>query len=334
MIGLLCQTRFSDMSDMNPHQRSRSEATNTPHHDSESSGLRVPESGITSDICAVLRTEQEQYQGTSHIEGYSSEEVEIKAAWDGKVKGHPTGDLFLVERMPSGKLAIVVGDVQGKGVNGEDASVAELALACRKLISLMGVEATLGRGTAGEAVGVLEESLLPLLDERGRFLAATVVIYDPASGEGTIATAGSPRALLIGNHATQWERTVILPSGEAASESVISRLKMIGQDAAPLGLGWTQEQPRGVGEEQSFSLSVGESLIIVTDGISEAPVGDEAETDLLFDPIAESPQRFAAGDGALSLEKCTEALIAQAFEGGRRPPRDDWGYVAIARRSS
>lgn len=330
MVGWIGHTLFPGMNDMNSYHLPRPEATNTPLDDSAPLASNARGSEITSAMFEALRAEQEHYQGSSKIEECSSAEVEIKASWDGKVKGHPTGDLFLAERLQSGKLAIVVGDVQGKGVNGQDASVAELALACRKVISLIGVEDTLGKGTAGQAIGALEESLLPLLDEQARFLAATVVIYDPATGEGTIATAGSPRALLIGNRATQWERAVLQPSGEVASEPVTSHVRMIGQDAAPLGLGWTQEQPRGAGEEESFSLCVGEKLIVVTDGISEAPVGEEGE--LLFDRIARSPQSLLMGNDAPSLDKCIDALMTPAFDGESRSPRDDWGYVALARR--
>ncbi len=152
------------------------------------------------------------------------------------------GDYYDYIPLPGGRLAVVVADVSGKGAAAA-LLMARLASETRFYLA--------GHADPAEAVNRLSESF-----ERGgwedRFVTMIVAVIDPAENQVTVVNAG---------HMPPFFR------------DAQGKIQSIGEEESGLPLGidgtWVYQAAR-------VSLAAGESLLVFTDGLSEAmnPTGE------------------------------------------------------------
>lgn len=192
------------------------------------------------------------------------------------------GDFFDAFALEGGRAAFVVGDVSGKGLAAAT-HTAEVKYALRAFLR----EAP----TPGGAMGRLNRFVCEAqtLEERrfGNFVVLAMAVVDPATGETRIAVAGAEAPLLLRANST---------------------VDMVEASGLPLGI-----DPMGRYEEHTVGLAVGESLLLCTDGLTEARRGRE----LLGN---EGVARLAQQASSLrSLHQMSQMIVegARAFAGGR-----------------
>ncbi len=199
------------------------------------------------------------------------------------------GDLyehFLVD----GKLTFVVGDVSGKGVGAAlfmaRAKTMFHAIAAREP-DLAEVLGDVNRGLCAE-------------NEQGMFVTLFAGVVDLATGELAYASAGHDAPVLVGVPGTE-PRFLELDGGPV------------------LGLIEVSQYP-----EQRTTLSSGDTLVLYTDGVSEAldEGGDFFTTDRLLQHLAKTPP----GSTAEIARSVYEAVKAFA---GRAPQSDDITVMAV-----
>jgi serine phosphatase RsbU (regulator of sigma subunit) len=147
------------------------------------------------------------------------------------------GDFYDAFEIDDGRVAILVGDVAGKRVEA-----AALTLSVRSAVR------TAAERTSAPAVilGDVGRALMPQLSS-SEFVTAFLAVIDPATGEIIAASAGHPIPLV---HADE-PRHVEMESGP------------------PLGV------VAAAYPEHRFALGPDESLLLYTDGLSEARYGGE-----------------------------------------------------------
>ena len=153
-----------------------------------------------------------------------------RAAGEGSELG---GDFYDVFQLPDGRVIALIGDVMGKGIAA--AGLTETVRSAVRALAMVSPRPDL----------VLEQTNRLLVAERHtQFVTALLVLLDPKTGEGLLASAGHPPAL-------------------RASRGVVGSIEV------PYGtpLGAFADRPYATA---AFSLSPGEVLILYTDGLSEA----------------------------------------------------------------
>jgi hypothetical protein len=150
---------------------------------------------------------------------------------------HVGGDFFDVFHLEDGTLGLAVADVAGKGMG------AALIMATAKAV----VPLLATPGAPGPTLAALNQKLRRELGRR-EFVALAFGIYDPASGELRISNAGLPDPYL-------------LRRGEVPRPLPCPGPRM------PLGL-----KEGLVYEELRVTLSPGDRVVFLSDGLPEAPV--------------------------------------------------------------
>jgi serine phosphatase RsbU (regulator of sigma subunit) len=172
------------------------------------------------------------------------------------------GDIFDYVPMPDGRLAIVVGDVAGKGVPA--------ALLMARMHAQQRYE-LLSNPTPADAMNRINAAMV----ESGmgtRFVTMVIVVLDPGAHAVTIVNAGALAPLL---------------------RSANGDVRRLGEQEAGLPLGIT---PDIVFQEIRVPIAPGESLVIHTDGVSEALNGEGAiyGNERLMECIRRSPPGASA----------------------------------------
>ena len=207
------------------------------------------------------------------------------------------GDFYDVFQLPDGALGVAVGDVSGKGIG------ASLIMASAKAVLPLIAQ---GRGTAA-TLTELNRKLAAELAPR-EFVALAYARFSPATGELELSNAGLPDPYRIS-------------SGKAAST-----LSVPGR--------WVPRGARAVVAYESMSLTLrpGERLLLVTDGLPEAPtasggpLGYEALAGFVGSLDAQLPgelldRLFALVRGATQpgLDDDWTALLLEARDSETRP---------------
>jgi len=189
-----------------------------------------------------------------------------------------SGDLYDFFRVADGRLVFFVGDVSGKGMPAALFMIAVRTL-CRHL-------AASGDGPA-QTLRRLNEALADD-NPSGMFVTLVHGIYDPATGEVTLASAGHPMPLL---------RTA---EGDVkALDDPTCRL--LGYRGGELHL-----------SERRFLLEPGDLLVLYTDGVTEARSPDR-KTMFGTDGLKELVCGFESDLSlAVCLQKAREAVEAFA----------------------
>ncbi len=171
-----------------------------------------------------------------------------QAAWDEASVGGDYLDVFALEK---NKVALVVGDVSGKGLTAA-ARTAEVKYALRAFL----------RETPDPALALGRLNTLLCETKRfngdsfesdgggSHFICVSVAVIDPKTGEALVAVAGA-------------EQPLIVRSATGAAEPVIG-------GGAPVGIDGDMTH-----ENMSYTLEKGDVLMLLTDGITEARRGKE-----------------------------------------------------------
>ena len=205
------------------------------------------------------------------------------------------GDLYDAFRLDEGQLCVLVGDATGKGVPAALFMALSKALA-RSLLS----RPDLGLGAAIEAINA------ELSRDNGQMMAVAllVVVVDLASGELSLVSAGHENPILV--DADGSARELRLDGGPPL--------------CAAEGFRYPVERAR---------LAPGETLVVVTDGVTEAqdPCG------ALFG--RERALAAAAAGARRSVGEAVDGVVAavRAFEAGGEPS-DDMTVLALRLRPS
>ena len=200
---------------------------------------------------------------------------------------HLGGDLHDFLPYEGGRFAVAVGDVAGKG--------ASAALLGALTIGVLREIAPRQCPCPAEVLASLS-SRLRALDVERRFVALAFAAFDPSSRRLTLANAGLPYPILL--------------RGGKASEIELGGI--------PLGTlpdaGW---------QEASFDLEPGDTLILLTDGVTET-LRDGSPLDGAA--LLELAERLA-GESAREL---ADGLLAAVQElDGNRAPHDDRTIVVV-----
>ncbi len=199
------------------------------------------------------------------------------------------GDFYDVLRGADGTVLLVIADVVGKGM------AASLVMASVKAtVPFVAAEASVE-----DALARLNERLCAELSAR-EFVALALARFDPANGRLTLANAGVPDPYL-------------LRAGGALEELAVPGPRL------PLGA------RRGVSYQAlEAELSRGDRLLLVTDGLPEAPIEDGEP--LGYERLREVITA-AGGDRGAFLDALVDA-VAAASAGERA---DDWTALLLTR---
>ena len=192
------------------------------------------------------------------------------------------GDFYDVFRLADGAVGIVVADVSGKGMG------ASLIMASVKAVLPLVAE---GCGT-GETLTRLNRKLHAELGAR-EFVALAYARYDPAARTVELSNAGLPDPYRVGG-------------GRGAEPLPVSGPRF------PLGA-----RREVAYESASFAIGAGERLLLLTDGLPEAPAPDGDP--LGYERLESLIPRAAATTGAM-----LDALFSAVRSATAPELADDW----------
>jgi sigma-B regulation protein RsbU (phosphoserine phosphatase) len=196
------------------------------------------------------------------------------------------GDFYDVFNLPDGGVVVVVADVAGKGIG------ASLIMAT--------VKATLPFLAAGrpveETLSEASRRLAPRLGKR-EFVALVLARYEPDTGAFTLANAGLPDPYVV--RADGSVSSIVVPGARF-----------------PLGV-----RADIVYSATSGALEKGDRLLLISDGLPEAPVPGG-------DPLGyERLEKLVAGAASL------DGLIAAVRAATEPTLADDWTALVLERRA-
>jgi len=202
-----------------------------------------------------------------------------EAAWDEANLG---GDFFDAFQLGPSTVALVVGDVTGKGLQAA-ARTAEVKYSLRAYLR--------DRPDPGEALGRLNRSLVTQWDddETHAFVCLSLIVWNAGTGVIGCASAGCEAPIIVKSDGT-WE----------ASEA----------RGLPLGIDIASSY-----EISHTELAYGDTIVMVTDGVMEARGSEGLFGDLEFSRSL----RNAAQSGSRGVRYVAESILGEAkqFAGGR-----------------
>ncbi len=160
--------------------------------------------------------------------------LDVGQVYESSARMDVGGDVFDFLELPEGRLAVVLGDVTGHGVE----ATADMAMAKFVFRSLAREHPRPGDLLAA-ANDVVCDEIAP-----GKFITMVAVVVDPASGEVVCAGAGHPPP------------RIVLPNGQVEA-----------LDAQGLVLGVEPSQEYA---EVTAELPIGAAVVLYTDGVLEA----------------------------------------------------------------
>lgn len=169
------------------------------------------------------------------------------------------GDWYYVDETDSGQILVQVADVTGHGLSA--------AFICSMTkLAYMGA----GRAQPGELLGEMNRLMAPVMPE-GRFVTACSYLFDPKDGAVIFGRAGHLPGLLIRNATGEVEE--LLGDGFAVGFFDLADYT-----------------------EVTSSMDVGDTLVVMTDGITEAQNRDFTmyESERLVEIVKKSPPEVSA----------------------------------------
>ena len=194
------------------------------------------------------------------------------------------GDFYDLFVLGGGLTAVIAGDVMGKGV--EAAVLTETVRAIIRTLASIEHSPSYVLTKANE---LLREG-----GSRRQFVTALVAIIDSAKGTVTISSAGHPPPIVCGR---------------------VPRLLQV-RPAAPLGVG------SGPFHEATFDIRANETLVLYTDGLTEARQGTE-----MFGEQRVLQQ--LVDTGTTDLQAMVDALVSSASEFAGGHLVDDLAVIAV-----
>ena len=145
------------------------------------------------------------------------------------------GDFFDIMRLEDGRIGLAIADVSDKGV-----PAALFMMSCRTLLK----GAAIGTGDPGQALGIVND-LLQERNDAGMFVTLLYAVYDPSNGKLTYANGGHDSPLLVSPDGS----SVSIPATGGIALGVVPGLEY---------------------EQNSVTLSPNDTLVLYTDGVTEA----------------------------------------------------------------
>ncbi|HWW60385.1 MAG TPA: SpoIIE family protein phosphatase [Thermoanaerobaculia bacterium] len=200
-----------------------------------------------------------------------------------------SGDYFDVLVRPSGKIYFVIADVSGKGITA--------ALVMSSLATAFNIF-TRTDPTPAELVAELNVTLAPKTAPT-KFVTLVAGVLDPSTGVVEFANAGHVPPLVISSRGVE----------QLKSTDMV------------VGLFTTAKY-----RNQSLTLAAGDSLVLFTDGVTEAE--NEKEDQLGLEPVAEALAELH-GATASQLLATVETRVQKFI--GATPAGDDVTMLAVSR---
>jgi PAS domain S-box-containing protein len=196
------------------------------------------------------------------------------------------GDFYDAFALPDGSVGIVIGDIVGRGM----AAAATMGLV-RNALRAYAIYA--------DGPGEVLRCLYGMTDAYDDVPFATVLylVFDPATGRGTYATAGHLPPLLVGAGGSEY---------------------LTGSPCPPLG-----SPPPAACAEHAVELAPGSTLVLYTDGLVEEP----------SKPLDEGLRQLAraAEQPAADLEARADEIVGEQTASRARP--DDIALLALRREA-
>lgn len=215
-------------------------------------------------------------------------ELSSRHRWsgDGTIPG---GDFYDFLRIADGRSCFVLGDVSGAGLHAS-----RVAMLARRVLR----DAARLEASPTGLLGTLNNALLDDTEEE-RYCTVVLVTLDPATHRATVVSAGHPLPRLVSLHGA---------------------IRAVGRAGMPIGLFPSPEL-----HEVAFDIDSGQTLVLFTDGVTEArlPTG-EFVPGLLDDLLAQ--YRTAP------LPDLTAIVIDEVVRLQEGQPRDDIAVLGIRRR--
>ena len=201
-----------------------------------------------------------------------------------------SGDYYDVIVRPDGRIYFVIADVSGKGITA--------ALVMTSLATAFSIF-TRNDPTPAELVRELNVTLAPKTAPT-KFATLFAGVLDPATGRVDFTNAGHVPPLIVGRDGVQQLTTTDMVIGLFAAATY---------------------------RNQSITLAPGDSLVLFTDGVTEAE--NEAEEQLGLDPVATLLSTFHGSAAATILEIIDKQV--QTFTRDA-PAGDDVTMLALTRK--
>jgi serine phosphatase RsbU (regulator of sigma subunit) len=201
-----------------------------------------------------------------------------------------SGDYYDVIVRPDGRIYFVIADVSGKGITA--------ALVMTSLATAFDIF-TRNDPTPAELVRELNVTLAPKTAPT-KFATLFAGVLDPATGRVDFTNAGHVPPLVIGRDGVQQLKTTDMVIGLFAAAQY---------------------------RNQSVTLAPGDSLVLFTDGVTEAE--NEAEEQLGLDPVATLLTTFHGTPAATILERIDKYVQTFMCDA---PAGDDVTMLALTRR--
>lgn len=203
------------------------------------------------------------------------------------------GDTFDFIELPEGRIGITVGDVVGKGV------AAALLMASVQALA----RAIAPREACPARITHILSEALGQGSRPGRLVTLAYVVLEPRSGDLAYSLAGHHPPLVAG------------PGGVRALE------------ACGLPLGVNAGIPYESGAER---LAPGETLVIFTDGLVEAPAAKDANLEFGTERVREILAAARVRGARAVLDELLQAYLAHVQD---QPAADDMTIVVIERQA-
>jgi PAS domain S-box-containing protein len=218
------------------------------------------------------------------IEGYSTASAYIPA-YAGTEIG---GDFLDVFRTEDGKVGILIGDVSGKGIES-----ASLAASTRSTIRAFAYDSSSPSHALFHANSLLATQHI----ENMQFVTAFLAVLDPATGCVRYSSAGHPPAIICREGGTDILYVSSMPLG------ILDRVQY---------------------DEGLYTLSPGDSMVLYTDGITEA-----RHDHVLFG--TEGIENILSAYGSAPPDELVEEILSAVKDWAHGNLRDDTAILIVRR---
>jgi sigma-B regulation protein RsbU (phosphoserine phosphatase) len=208
------------------------------------------------------------------------------------------GDFYDVFPLEGGRLGVAVADVSGKGI-----SASLLMAICRTQLRAIAPQ----HASPARVLTEINRALSPDI-RAGMYVTMTYAIVDAARGELVLARAGHELPLVTRKSAAGFTH------------------EFLGSEGMPLGLVETDVFETVIAD-RLVAFGSGATLVLFTDGLTEAPNDDDREfgNARLADVVRASQDLPAAG--------VNTAIMKAVSSFSRGEPRDDFTLLTIKHRS-
>ena len=297
LIGVLCVCNPSDGMPFTETDYSLAEAlaeqAGLAVHNADFLALQVAKQRLDLDL--TLASDVQQMLLPRSMPSVPGFEVDARYLAAQKV----SGDLYDVFELGHGRLGLAVADVSGKGI-----SASLLMAICRTTLRQIAP----AHVSPAKVLSALNRSLAGDMRE-GMYITMTYAVIDPATNTLVLARAGHERSLL--SHR------------DRATGAFIS--DFIASEGMPLGL-VDAELFESVIEDKAVEFAPGSTLVLYTDGLTEAPNAQDQE----FGNARLADALRAAHAG--SAKQINDSVLAavQHFSGATGL-RDDYTLLTVKR---